>query len=210
MPLTPPADAAIFDFDGVIIDSLWPVETAINGTLRTHGFPSRPASELARFIGPPTPQAFIELTGAADGSEQLAEYVSTYHEQFERVYLDQTRLVDGIDELLRGLPIPLALATAKERRFVAPLLERFGLESAFEVISAPELSEPKAETVARAQQALDAGDPVMVGDRIYDIEAARACGLRVIAVTWGVGDREELSVADLLVERPEQLGALLG
>jgi len=209
MPLTPPADAAIFDFDGVIIDSLAPVETAINETLRAHGFPPRPAAELARFIGPPTPTAFIELTGAAEGSEALATYVAGYHEQFARVYLEQTRLVDGIAEVLRGLTIPLALATAKERRFVAPLLERFGLESAFRFISAPELSEPKAETVARAHRALDVEHPVMVGDRIYDIEAAHACGLRVIGVTWGIGDREELGDADVLVERPAELGALL-
>lgn len=209
MPLTPPADAAIFDFDGVIIDSLAPVETAINGTLRAHGLSPRPAAELARFIGPPTPTAFIELTGAAEGSQELAAYVATYHEQFEAVYLEQTRLVDGIAELLAGLTIPLALATAKERKFVAPLLERFGLESVFAVLSAPQLSEPKAETVARAQRALGARDPVMVGDRIYDIDAARACGLRVIAVTWGIGDREELSSADALVEHPAELRALL-
>ncbi len=41
MPLTPPADAAIFDFDGVIIDSLPAVETAINGALLAHGFTPR-------------------------------------------------------------------------------------------------------------------------------------------------------------------------
>jgi phosphoglycolate phosphatase len=209
MPLTPPADGAIFDFDGVIIDSLAPVEAAINGTLRAHGFAPRPAAELARFIGPPTPQAFIELTGAAEGSQELAAYVTTYHEQFEAVYLEQTRLVDGIAELLAGLTIPLALATAKERKFVAPLLARFGLESVFAVLSAPALSEPKAETVARAQRELGARDPVMVGDRIYDIDAARACGLRSIAVTWGIGDREELSGADALVERPAELRTLL-
>jgi phosphoglycolate phosphatase len=208
--LTPPADAAIFDFDGVIIDSLAPVELAINGTLRAHGFPARPATELARFIGPPTPTALIELTGAAEGSDALAAYVATYHDEFERVYLEQTRLIDGIVEVLDGLAIPLALATAKEHRFVAPLLERFGLESVFAVVSAPQLSEPKAETVARAQRALGARDPVVIGDRIYDIDAARACALRVIGVTWGVGDRDELRGADIVIERPAQLGALLG
>ena len=40
-------------------------------------------------------------------------------------------------------------------------------------------------------------------------DAARACGLRVIGVTWGVGDREELRGADVLVERPAELRALL-
>jgi phosphoglycolate phosphatase len=209
MPLRPPAGGAIFDFDGVIIDSLPPVATAINGALTEHGYPPHTAAELARFIGPPTPTAFIELTGAAEDSQILAACVKSYHEHYARVYLDQTRLIDGMAELLHGLALPLALATAKERKFVAPLLEHFGLGSAFEVISAPKLAEPKAETVARAQRALGVRDPVMVGDRVYDLDAARACGLRAIGVTWGIGDRHELRGADIIVERPVELQALL-
>jgi phosphoglycolate phosphatase len=207
MPLTPPADAAIFDFDGVIIDSRKPVETAINGALLAHGFASRSAAETARFIGPPALRAFAELTGAAEGSQIVAACVATYHDIFARVYLDQTRLIDGMPELLRNLTLPLALATSKVRKFVAPLLEQFALE--FEVVSAPELDEPKARTVARAQRKLGAREPVVVGDRFYDVDAARACGLRVIGVTWGVGDREELRGADVIVERPAELLALL-
>ena len=91
--------------------------------------------------------------------------------------------------------------------FVAPLLEHFGIE--FAVISAPELAEPKSLTVERARRALGARDPVVVGDRYYDVDAARACGLRVIGVTWGIGDRDELHDADWLVERPAELHALL-
>jgi phosphoglycolate phosphatase len=207
MPLTPPADAAIFDFDGVIIDSLPPVETAINGALLAHGFPPRSTAEVQRFIGPPALSAFAELTGAAEDSETVAAAVATYHDIYGRVYLEQTRLIDGMPELLRSLTLPLALATSKAREFVAPLLEHFGIE--FAVVSAPALAEPKAETVARAQQALRARDPVVVGDRYYDVDAARACGLRVIGVTWGIGDRDELSGADILVERPAELHALL-
>jgi phosphoglycolate phosphatase len=207
MPLTPRADAAIFDFDGVIIDSLPPVETAINGALLAHGFPSRTTAELERFIGPPALSAFAELTGAAEDSDTVAACVATYHDIYRRVYLDQTRLVDGMPELLRSLTLPLALATSKAREFVAPLLGHFGIE--FAVVSAPELAEPKRETVARAQQALGARDPVVVGDRFYDVEAAQACGLRVIGVTWGVGDRDELRGADIIVERPAELYALL-
>jgi phosphoglycolate phosphatase len=207
MPLTPRADAAIFDFDGVIIDSLPPVETAINGALLAHGFAPRTTAEVERFIGPPALSAFAELTGAAEDSETVAAAVATYHDIYARVYLEQTRLVDGMPELLRSLTLPLALATSKAREFVAPLLEHFGIE--FAVVSAPVLAEPKSETVARAQQALGARDPVVVGDRYYDVEAARACGLRVIGVTWGIGGREELSGADILVERPAELHALL-
>jgi phosphoglycolate phosphatase-like HAD superfamily hydrolase len=77
MPLKPPADAAIFDFDGVIIDSLAPVESAINGALTAHGYPPHSAEELARFIGPPTPTAFIELTGAREDSQIVAACVKS-------------------------------------------------------------------------------------------------------------------------------------
>jgi len=207
MPLTPRADAAIFDFDGVIIDSLPAVETAVNGALLAHGFAARSAAELERFLGPPVLSAFAKLTGAAEDSETVAACVASYHDLYARVYLDQTRLVDGIAEVLRGLTLPLALATSKEREFVAPLLEHFGLQ--FAVVSAPALAEPKAQTVARAQQALGARDTVVIGDRHYDIEAARACGLRVIGVTWGFGDRAELRGADVIVERPAELHELL-
>jgi phosphoglycolate phosphatase len=207
MPLMPPADAAIFDFDGVIIDSRQPVETAINGALLAHGFAPRSAAETARFIGPPALSAFAELTGAAEDSQTVAACVATYHDIFASVYLDQTHLIDGMPELLRSLTLPLALATSKVREFVAPLLEQFGLE--FAVVSAPELDEPKAQTVARAQRKLGARNPVVVGDRFYDVDAAHTCGLRAIGVTWGIGDREELRGADIIVERPVELHALL-
>lgn len=208
MPLIPPAEAVIFDFDGVIIDSLRAVESAINGALAAHGFAPRAHAEIGRFIGPPTLSAFAELTGAAESSPTVAEAVATYHELYARVYLQQTLLVEGIAELLDGLKLPRALATSKELRFVAPLLDHFGLR--FDAISAPELSEPKSLTVARALDVLRAEDVVVVGDRFYDVDAARANGLRVIGVTWGIGDRAELQGADVIVDRPAQLGSLLG
>ena len=38
----------------------------------------------------------------------------------------------------------------------------------------------------------DPAGTVMVGDRLHDIEAAKANGLRSIGVLWGYGGREEL------------------
>jgi len=207
MPLTPRADAAIFDFDGVIIDSLPAVTTATNGALVAHGFTPRIDVELERFIGPPVLSVFAELTGAAEESETVAACVATYHDLYRRVYLDQTRLMPGVPEVLAALGLPLALATSKAREFVAPLLEHFGLQ--FAVLSAPTLAEPKSETVARAQRGLGATHAVVVGDRYFDVDAAHACGLRAVGVTWGVGDRDELSGAEVVVDQPAELLALL-
>ena len=52
----------------------------------------------------------------------------------------------------------------------------------------------------------------MVGDRSFDVVAAHDNGVRAIGVTWGIGDRAELEAAgaDVILERPAELLALLG
>lgn len=210
----PSPDAAVFDFDGVIIDSRRAVELAVNAALVAHGFEARPAAELDRFIGPPVTSAFAELTGAAPDSAIVGATIATYHARYADVYLEATRLVDGIEAVLAALAIPLALATSKPVDFVRPLLGALGIERHFAVVCAPPMSaleEPKATTVARALAELGGRDTVMVGDRSFDVEGAHANGMRAIGVTWGIGDRAELEAAgaDAIVERPAELLAQL-
>jgi phosphoglycolate phosphatase len=51
----------------------------------------------------------------------------------------------------------------------------------------------------------------MVGDRVHDVEGARANGLLAIAVAWGYGSTEELRAAapDYVVETMDELCALV-
>jgi phosphoglycolate phosphatase len=214
MSSIPAPDAAIFDFDGVIIDSRDGVRSAINAALVEHGFTARPGPELDRFLGPPTLVAFAELTGAATDSELVARCVDTYHARYEDVFLEQTQLVDGIGPVLERLSLPLALATSKPAAFTAPLLDRLGIAERFTVVAAPELSaldEPKTVTVARALRELGADRAVVVGDRSFDVDAAHANRLAAIGVTWGIGDRDELEAAgaEAIVEQPAELLLLL-
>lgn len=54
---------------------------------------------------------------------------------------------------------------------------------------------------------LDPKTTVMVGDRKFDIEAAKKAGIRNIAVTWGYGSLEELKEAepDVILSHPNEL-----
>ena len=65
--------------------------------------------------------------------------------------------------------------------------------------------EPKAVTVREALGHVGGPPAVMIGDRIHDIEGARANGIPVVAVTWGIGDATELSGADALVRAPDEI-----
>jgi phosphoglycolate phosphatase len=213
MSLRPQPDAVVFDFDGPIIDSRQPIRMALGGALREHGYAARSEAELDAVIGPPTRQALAELTGEPEDS--LAALEQSYHERYGAVYLAHTALVDGIFDVLSRLRLPLALATSKQREFVEPLLEEFGLSSRFRVVCAPTLSgppEPKTKLVARALKELGAHRAAVIGDRHFDIEAARLNGAQAVGVTWGIGSRSELEQAgaDIIVQTPAELLWLLG
>ena len=214
MSLTPAPDAAVFDFDGVIIDSRDAVGTAVNQALVEHGFSPQPPSVLDRFIGPPVLAAFAEVTGEPEDSGVVAACAETYHERYASVYLEETLLVDGIEAVLTGLTLPLALATAKQIEFVGPLLDALGISAHFQVVCAPtlsELQERKAFLVERAVRGLGTRNAVVIGDTRFDVEAAHANDLRALGVTWGIGDRDELRTAgaDLIAGQPEELLELL-
>jgi phosphoglycolate phosphatase len=193
-------DAVIFDLDGVIVDSCAPVTRSINAALADHGMPTRPAADLRRFIGPPTFTAFAELTGEDADSAVVAAVVASYRAHYAGVYLAQTSVIEGMVPVLEALAarLALAIATSKSVTFTEPLLEALGLGRFFAAVAAAspsDISDDKTAIVGRALDALDRPDAAMVGDRAFDIHAARAHGLLAIGVTWGIGGDAELTAA---------------
>jgi len=57
---------------------------------------------------------------------------------------------------------------------------------------------------------LEASDLLIIGDTQKDIACARACGAKVVAVTTGHCSKEELSEADWVIDRAEELFDILG
>jgi phosphoglycolate phosphatase len=49
----------------------------------------------------------------------------------------------------------------------------------------------------------------MIGDRIYDFEAARANEIRSLGAGWGYGGPEELALAEVVAATPAELPALI-
>jgi phosphoglycolate phosphatase len=108
----------------------------------------------------------------------------------------------------------LAIATSKSALFAEPLLDALGLTRFFVAVAAAaadDTDDDKTAIVGRALALLDGRPVAMVGDRSFDVDAARAHGLLSIGVTWGIGSAEELRAAgaDRLIEEPGELLALL-
>lgn len=199
----------LFDFDGVLVDSRAAITNCLNFGLEAVGAPARPREELAPWIGPPLIHAFTELVGPEAAPDALA----AYRERYVHSSLEETLPVPGALEALAAIAAEArtALATSKPRAFALPLCQRLGFARHLEVIEGPALdalAETKAQTIARALQALGpVRHAVMVGDRRHDVEGAHANGIPCIGVLWGIGDRAELEAAgaDAVIGSPRDL-----
>lgn len=207
--------AALFDLDGVLADSTVPITSCVNAALEATGHGSRTMAELLDFIGPPTRVGIGVLIGAPPDSPEVEETVAAYRERYAEA-LWETPVYPGVPEAIEALRADgwtLAVATSKARRFAEPVLEAIGLRDAFSVVAGPGLhgTASKLETVGEAVRAVRGPAVAMVGDRRFDMEAARHHGLRAIGVTWGFGSPEELTEAgaDVLADDPAQLPELL-
>jgi phosphoglycolate phosphatase len=202
--------SVLFDLDGVLVDSRAAIGASMNHALVSLGHERREEAELHRYIGPPLYGAFSELTGKPTDSDEVAALMAAYRARYAVASLRDSLVYDGIEEALEtlGREHTLAVATSKPRTFAVPLLEVVGLSRHFAWIAGPEMDammEPKAVTVRDALAHVGGPPAVMIGDRIHDIEGARANGIPVVAVAWGIGDATELSGADALVRAPDEI-----
>ena len=96
-------------------------------------------------------------------------------------------------------------------------MEHFGLDRYFRFIAGSELDnsrDRKVDVIYRAMTNIDYAYPentVMIGDRAYDMEAAKEAGIRRLGVTYGYGTEEELirAGAEAVADAPSGIyGAL--
>jgi HAD superfamily hydrolase (TIGR01509 family) len=112
-------------------------------------------------------------------------------------------VVDWIeDAIARGLG--LAIASSSEREWVEPHLRRLGLHDHFTHFAcygrglAPKPA-PDTYLDACARLGVAPADAIAVEDSPHGVDAARAAGLRVVAVPNSVTALMDLSAADLVI-----------
>ena len=112
---------------------------------------------------------------------------------------------------------PLAIATSKPESTATRILEHFGFAPLFTVIagaSDDETRSEKADVITRAlellaERGVDVSRPVMIGDRIHDVDGAAAHGIPSIVAGWGYGAPEEAAGAIAIAASPADLPGLV-
>jgi phosphoglycolate phosphatase len=203
----------IFDLDGTLADPRAGILRCIGHALAHAGASAPRDVQLEQYIGPPLRDVFASILGAEDPRIDAA--FRAFREEYGTQGLFEKHLYPGILETLRALQdlAPgMFIATSKPREFAERIAAHFDLTSFFRGIYGCELTgerADKAELLAHLlqEQSLDPADAVMIGDRKYDVAAARANGIRSIGVTWGYGSLDELTQAgaDTICHSPADL-----
>ncbi len=196
----------LFDFDGVLADSLDLYAEAVARCLERIGTPIVKNREdyLALFEG-----NFYESM-AARGVD-LAAFAQAAKEILPGIDYGAMKPFDGLIPVLDSLQKDhlLAVISSNGSRTIRRMLERFGFDPYFEEVLGSDFLFSKKDKIdyALAKYGIPPERTFYIGDTTGDIVEARAAGVRTVAVTWGWHSRERLVAAhpDFLVETPEVL-----
>jgi HAD superfamily hydrolase (TIGR01509 family) len=212
MPGQTAPEAFIFDLDGTLVDT---VGTRIAAWLRTFEEEGIPAAEaqVAAMIGSDG-RRLARLVAAEAGhpiDDRRAEAIDRRSgEIYSELNLDP-RPLPGARELLQALEmkgIRWAIATSSRPEQVGASVDALGLSRRPAIIDGSHvaLAKPAPDLLLHAARELGV-EPARtwyVGDSVWDVQAARAAGMRAVAVATGaatVRDLEEsgasLTVRDL-------------
>ena len=203
----------IFDLDGTLVDSAGEITEAMEQAWQ-RVFPGRPFPAGRIRLGPPLAEMIAGLDPGLSAGERRA-LSDLFRQGYDASDFSRTLPYPGIDRVLAAIG-RCRLATNKRRPPTLAIADRW-FPGCFDRIACSDgvwpddgtLPASKAEMLEWLSQGEQA---VVVGDTAGDVAAARAAGLRVVAVTWGYGNVAELSTAapDALVHRVEDLLAVLG
>lgn len=195
---TPKYDAVLFDLDGTITDSGPGIAQSVRHVINTLGLDTIDDEQLRKFVGPSLRESFTQHLHLPD--EEIAHAIAVYRDEFTARGMFNNRVYVGMPNLLKRLKsqgVCLIVATSKATVYARRILDHFGLLGLFDVVVGVPLDTQDHDKADVVRNALPARcrRPVMVGDRHYDISAAKANNIESIGVLFGYGSEKELTSA---------------
>lgn len=180
---------------------------AIQDAMKACSMPVWQKKDIITTIGERVEATNLRLFGKEDGEEAGHFWKCVEHYQRE-VYIGRMCTYPQIPEMLdqlRKKGYHTAVCSNAEQNYIEEVLERLKLNRKIDKIR-PII--PGKEKVHSLKVFLEDTTPefaLMVGDRIYDIEAARENQIKSVGCLYGCGTHEELREADYLVEKPMEI-----
>ncbi|MEL6685085.1 MAG: HAD-IA family hydrolase [Pseudomonadota bacterium] len=185
----------IFDVDGTLVDSQAEIMAAMALAFQAEGLALPDRATVLSIVGLSLTEAFRTLCPDADEAQRW-RLVEAYKASFMQLRTDNPEmgpLFPGARTAIEALRAQdhtlLAVATGKSRRGLDKVLERHGLTGVFhsEQVADHHPSKPNPSMILTAlnETGVVPHRAVMLGDTTFDMDMARAAGIKKIGVTWG-------------------------
>jgi beta-phosphoglucomutase len=202
--------AALFDFDGVLVDSEPLHMGALRDALAPEGIPIDEGEYRRTYLGYDdrgSIRVALESNGIGWSPERMERILARKAAAFEAL-IPSVPFFPGARELVRGLAreIPVGIASGALRDEIEAILRAGALLDAFSaIVGGDEVShckphpEPYLTAMTRIGGGLKPEECVVFEDSMPGVAAARAAGMKVVAVTNSF-PRDEFTDADRVVD----------
>jgi HAD superfamily hydrolase (TIGR01549 family) len=183
------ADTAVFDVDGTLVDSNYQHALAWHRAFRRHDL-AYPLWRLHRLIGMGGDQYVPAVAGDEVEDEHGDSLRGAWVEEFDKL-IDEVEPFDGAKELLtevkrRGFRV--VLASSGKKQHVDHFLDVIGgrdVAEAWTTSDDVERSKPHPDLVAVAVEKVEGARAAMLGDSVWDIQAAQKIDVPTIGLRTG-------------------------
>lgn len=208
----------IFDVDGTLVDSQAEILAAMALAFQSEGMTLPDRGAVLSIVGLSLAEAFSALCPAAE-APQRARMVEAYKDAFMSLRTQNQEMGPLFPGALAALNVLraqdhtlLAVATGKSRRGLDKVLERHGLTGVFhsEQVADHHPSKPNPSMILTAlnETGVRPQRTVMLGDTTFDMDMARAAGVKKIGVTWGYHPADSLRPDAMIYDFAALAGAV--
>jgi HAD superfamily hydrolase (TIGR01509 family) len=189
----------IWDFDGTLADTRPIIEAGMDHTLEILGLDPGLKAQWLECVGLPVEEGIRRTFGPLGvGLDQVTRaYRSFKHTEHDHLLKGFAGVSELLEEL-RGIGMPMAIASSKRGEPLRRQLKVLGWEGYFDPMVTPDevqAGKPDPESLRLCLQAhgLAPGDAVMVGDTPYDLDMAQRAGVPSVAVGHGFSSQSAMA-----------------
>lgn len=195
-------DFYLFDFDGTLCDTTEGIFNSVIYSLKCYGIEESDMEKLRFFVGPPLFESYKTLYNVSDDDANWL--IAKYRERYKDKAAEESCVYEGVKEMLaalKGRGKKIAVASSKPKKFVDEISQYHDIYKYYDFVSAEDFKNnhsSKEDLINRCFNFF--GNPekekvIMIGDRFYDINGAKAVGVDSAGAVYGFGTEEELSKA---------------
>ncbi|MFH2020968.1 MAG: HAD-IA family hydrolase [archaeon] len=203
----------MFDYDGVIMDSLLFLKKVYQRIADILGFELPERDEHFReLLELDWRETYRKLDILTQDKVNLSEFTyhlfSDKHNHYIKPYPDISRVIKLLSKKYQ-----LAVVSNSFRKDITFMLKKYGLFEYFSVIFTCEdgIMKPHPDLLLKCLDHFSVApdDAIFIGDMDGDIVAGKKAGVKTIAVTYGFHLKHRLKDADIIVSTPSELLSLL-